>query len=118
MYFPFKKLNKKILFLGSLFTALFSLPMLVLAIDIPPAPEIGTLDLQTIIDNIFNLIWPIFAGFAVIMLIWAGILFLVARGDMTKLTQARGALIWGVVGVAVALLSFSIPLIIKNTFGV
>jgi len=50
----------------------------------------------------------IFGGVAVIMFVVAGVLFLSAQGEPEKLKQARAAVIWGVAGVIVGILAFSI----------
>ena len=50
----------------------------------------------------------IFGGIAVIMFVVAGGLFLSAQGDPEKIRQARSAVIWGVAGVIVGILAFSI----------
>lgn len=50
----------------------------------------------------------IFGAVAVICFLVAGVLFLTAAGDPGKLTIARAAFIWGIVGVVVGILAFSI----------
>lgn len=52
--------------------------------------------------------WTVFIVIAVCYFIIAGILFATARGDPQKLSLARAALIWGVVGAVVGILSGSI----------
>src|SRR6185295_13923407 len=42
-------------------------------------------------------------GLAVIMFVWAGILFLTSGAKPENLGKAKNALLWGVVGVAIAL---------------
>ena len=54
-----------------------------------------------------NVVWPIFIGLVVIMSIWAGILFLIAQGDATKVAQARKAFLWVVIGILVAVFGYS-----------
>jgi|SRR3989344_7272746 len=73
--------------------------------------------LVDIMQRILGFIWPIFLGFAIIMFIVAGFLFLTAQGESSKLKLARDSVIYGVVGVIVGILAFSIPLIIGNTLG-
>src|SRR3989344_3952721 len=103
-------MNKKIITLLS-FSVLMLLPGFAFAI--PSA--VG--NLVDIMQRILGFIWPIFIGFAIIMFIVAGFLFLIARGDSSKLKLARDSVIYGVVGVIVGILAFSIPLIIGNTLG-
>src|SRR5438045_1792987 len=63
---------------------------------------------QTIIENFLNkIVWPLFIGASVAMLIWAGFLFLSSEGDPTRVKAAQRAVIWGVVGIFVAIVGFS-----------
>ncbi|OGZ64041.1 MAG: hypothetical protein A3A98_03800 [Candidatus Staskawiczbacteria bacterium RIFCSPLOWO2_01_FULL_40_39] len=98
---------------------LMALPLASMA-DIDPGPTPGSspnLDIVTLINQVLNLIWPIFIGFAVIMFLVAGFQFLTAQGDPTKVAGARQSLIWGAVGVAVGVIAFSIPFVIRNAIG-
>ncbi len=54
----------------------------------------------------------IFGGVAVISFVVAGVLFLSSRGEPEKIKQARSAVIWGVAGVVVGILAFSIIAIV------
>lgn len=93
-------MNKKLIALCTS-TALLMLPVVVLAVD----PNTW---FQGIINNLLRIvILPIFSGFVVIMLLWAGFLFVTAQGDPTKISTAKKAVVWAIVGIAVALLSYS-----------
>ena len=50
-------------------------------------------------------------------IIIAGILFLVSGGDAEKIKTARNAFIWGVVGIVVGLLAFSIVSLVRSAIG-
>ena len=66
------------------------------------------INVKAILDRATNLIlWPIFTGFVVIIFLWAGILYLTARGEPGKIQTANKAVIWGIVGVAVGILAYS-----------
>ena len=54
---------------------------------------------------------------AIIMVLVAAFQFLTAGGDAAKAGTARGTLVWAVIGIAVALLAFSVPSIIVSFFG-
>ncbi len=82
----------------------------------PPAP-LADISVTGLMNKILDFIWPLFIGFAVIMFIAAGFLFLTSMGDATKVAAARQSLLWAIVGVIVGILAFSIPLIIRNTLG-
>ena len=66
-------------------------------------------DIQGILTRILNILDGIIAGVSAIVFAWAGLLYLTARGDTTKIASAHKMLIWGAVGVAVFLLSETIP---------
>ena len=110
-------MNKKIAPTFTALTLLF-LPVAVLAINIPSFPPGANVNVMTIIDAVFSFIWPLFAGFSVVMFVIAGFMFLLANGDVTKAGGARSAVIWGSVGVAVGVLAFSIPFLVKFTLGI
>lgn len=113
---------KKISFKKNIFLTLLFLflPGLSLAFDFPK--RIGAIDdwmgfFQNLADNIIGFLWLLFGSFAFASFIYAGYLFLNARGDMSKVKDARQALIWGVVGVMVGSLLFVIPFIVKGLLG-
>ena len=109
---------KKKLIASFILSILFVFPAAVLGLNWPEFnPGIQNPDISGpggLIDRLFGFIWMAFAEFAVIMIIWAGILFLNPQGDPTKFIEVRRAVIWGAIGVVVALLSLSIPLIIGS----
>ena len=107
-------MNKKIVALASLAT--LALPLAAYAI-LPPVTPGGNANLSVIgiVNVILNFLWPIFIGFAVIMFIIAAFMFITAQGDGDKVASARQFVIWGVVGVAVGILAFSIPYVVQNT---
>ncbi|OGZ69451.1 MAG: hypothetical protein A3D44_03445 [Candidatus Staskawiczbacteria bacterium RIFCSPHIGHO2_02_FULL_42_22] len=111
-------MNKKIAYIVS--AALLTLPLVTLAdIDPGPAPSPNPgLAVVDIINKVLNFIWPIFVGFAVIMFVVAGFLFLTAAGEATKVASARQAILWGIIGVVVGILAFSIPFIVRNTLNI
>jgi len=72
------------------------------------------ISLVNLIPNILATAWIIFAGLAVICFIIAGVLFLTAQGDPEKVASARSAFIWGVVGVVVGIVAYSIIAIVST----
>lgn len=88
-------MDKKIVPIFSLIV-LLALPMIVNA---QPA-FIGNILTHTI-----DILFTIFDGLVIIMVAYAGILYVIARGDPSKVTTANKALIWACVGVAVGLLA-------------
>ena len=73
-----------------------------------------SLSILSIGSSIVNVLWVVFTVLAIICFVVAGVLFLTAFGDTEKLKTARGAFIWGVVGVVVAILAFSIVSLVRN----
>ncbi len=91
-------MNKKIV------ASFASITLLVL-----PTIAFALASVQQIITNLMDfIVWPIFVGAVVIMFVWAGFLFVTANGDPTKISTARKAVLWAVVGVVVGLVAFSI----------
>jgi len=110
------KMNKKIFILSLLF--LF-LPVLALAQFVPPV--LGAVPAGGIIGIVnisLTLVWIIFVAIAVIMFVVAGIQFLTAQGDPSKIATARQSVIWGSVGIVVALIAFSVIAVLRGLVGV
>lgn len=71
--------------------------------------------IKAIINNLLTIvIWPVFIAAVIGAFVWAGILFLTAKGEPSKLSQAKTAVIWAVVGIVVALLAFSAVNIVQQ----
>src|SRR3989338_5374408 len=110
------KMNKKIFILSLLF--LF-LPVLALAQFVPPV--LGAVPAGGIIGIVnisLTLVWIIFVAIAVIMFVVAGIQFLTAQGEPSKINTARQSVIWGTAGIVVALIAFSAVVMIKAILGI
>lgn len=63
-----------------------------------------------------SLIWKVFALFALVSFVIAGIFFLTAQGQPEKLKIARSFVLWGVVSIIVAILAYSIITIVESIF--
>lgn len=92
------------------------LPVAVLAINDPTSNPTGVSvgSLNEIINSLIRAAWIIFGGIAVICFVIAGVLFLVAGGNPEKVQQARAAFLWGVAGVVVGIIAFSILKIVGS----
>ena len=55
---------------------------------------------------------------AVLMGLYAGILFITAGGNAETVTKARNILLYAIVGIAVAILAFSLVAISQSVFGI
>ena len=56
-------------------------------------------------------------GFAIVMFVLAGFQMLQAQGDPEGVGKARMSVIWGMVGVALGILAFSIPFFVRTQIG-
>ncbi len=61
--------------------------------------------------------WSIFAVVVILSFIYAALLFLSSAGEPDKVSRAKRAFIWGVAGVVVGLLAFTIISLIKGIVG-
>jgi len=110
-------MNKKII-ISSVSVALSSLPAVILAFDPGPIPNAAPgLNINSLVDIVFSILWPVAVAFFIVMFVIAAFQFFTAQGDPEKVKSARNFVIWGVVGVVVALLAWSIPFIVRNTLG-
>ncbi|MBM3206643.1 MAG: hypothetical protein FJZ43_03415 [Candidatus Staskawiczbacteria bacterium] len=103
-------------------TLLLILPNFSLAVNfigLPTGNQNYSDSIGWVLTQIFNLIiWPVSVLVIIILFIMAGFSFLTSKGDAAKLEQARRFVIWGIVGVVVILISFSIVQTVKNIIGV
>lgn len=75
----------------------------------------------TSIPDIFRVIatdavWVVFGGIATICFVAAAILFLSSGGNPEKLKQSKTAFLYGVAGVVVGILAYSIIAIVSGLF--
>lgn len=117
-------MKSKILASG-LLTLLVLLPLVVLAAatssPATPSPEPTTMDiagLLEVIKTISRWLLSFLLVLVVIFVLWAAFLFVTAGGNPAKVEEARARLIFAAIGVAVALLAWSVPTIIKGILGV
>jgi hypothetical protein len=101
-------MNKKII-LSLVLVSLVTLPFIAGA---QPSAKIGSLD--QLVSTLESALWTIFGAVAVVMFVVAGILFLTASGDPEKIKSARNAAIWGVAGVVVGIMAYSIIEIVSS----
>ena len=90
------------------------MPVMVLAADtINPQVAIRP---EALLQNITNWLAGIALAIAVIMLLYAAIMYITGGASSDAMTKAKDALIYAVVGVVVALLAFSVVPLLKNVF--
>lgn len=89
-----------------------ALPIMTLAEGTNPT-NVNITDITSLVGKIENFIWIVFGGIAVICFVIAGILFLTAQGAPEKVQTARSTFMWGIAGVVVAIVAYSIIAIIS-----
>ncbi len=116
-------MNKKLI-IASVLSAVLLLPLAAFAQNVVPAninfgnvpgQLANNMSISGLINLAFGFVWPLIMAFIIIMFILAGFSFFNAHGDDTKLVAARNEIIWGVVGLVVLLLAFSLPFVIRNS---
>jgi len=75
-----------------------------------------SLSLEGIGEKIANAAWIVFTIIAIVCFVIAGVLFLAAQGNPERIAAARNAFLWGVAGVVVGVLAFTIISIVKSIF--
>lgn len=101
----------------------FALPVLagVIALPNPLCPGGGGAgcisSFPDLISAITTYISAVIGSLAVVMFIWAGILFLTSAGNEGRLGSARKALWWAVIGTAIALAGAGLVAVIRYIIG-
>ena len=62
-----------------------------------------TTSLKQVVLNVVSIVQILLVMAAVLYLIYAGFMFVTARGEAAKITKARNALLWGIIGLALVL---------------
>ncbi len=74
-------------------------------------------DLMTILQLIINVALGVIGFVAVVMIIMGGVQYTTSSGDTAKVTKAKNTILYGVVGLVIALLAFAIVnFILTNVF--
>ena len=70
---------------------------------------------EDVVKNIISILFWIIGILAVIVIIYAGIIFITAAGNPGKVAQAKTMIIYAVIGLAVAILAYTIVNFVINT---
>ena len=85
-------------------------------ITIPNPLKASITDIPSLLRVIISdIIIPIGGVVAVLMIMWAGFLYVTARGKPEKIKEAHQALLWGSIGAAILLGAYVIAQVIQNT---
>lgn len=75
-------------------------------------------DLFETLNIILNVVIGVIGFIAVAMIVMGGISFATSQGDTSKVAKARNTILYGVVGLVVAILAFAIVnFVLANVFG-
>ena len=90
-----------------------------LAADAQTRPKIRNVDelVNKVLCPVFKWMFVFFIVISIIMIIWSAYLFLFSGGETEHVSDARRALLYTVIAIAVAILARNIPLIVSNFFG-
>ena len=73
--------------------------------------------LMEVLQVIINVVLGVIAFIAVVMIIMGGIQYTTSSGDTAKVTKAKNTILYGVIGLVIALLAFAIVnFVISNVF--
>lgn len=75
------------------------------------------LSIQSLGENIINAVWIVFTVIVIICFVVAAILFLTSNGQAEKITKAKSAFLWGVAGVVVGILAYTIITLVRGAIG-
>ena len=73
-------------------------------------------DLSQLLDNIINFLLTLAAPIAVIMMIYAGYLFITASDNEEKVKTARKTMLYVVIGIAILILSKGVVTLVSSFF--
>lgn len=79
---------------------------------------LGSADLTILINRIANYLLMVGMPIAVIMILYAAVLFLTSGGNEEKISKAKKALTWAVIGAAVLLVGKGLVSLLKDILGV
>lgn len=72
------------------------------------SPTDGTATVKRVIKTVVDILLFLVGSFAVIMMVIAGFRFVTANGDANTVSQAKNTIIYSVIGIVVAVMSWAI----------
>jgi hypothetical protein len=107
-------MKKIAIIIATLITSLKTVAIYAVSAPIKPPLGEGT-DLRTVFMNVLDIAQTIVIMITTLYLIYAGFMFVTAKGDPGKIKSARDALLWGLVGAALILTAEVLALGIGDT---
>ncbi|MBI2641971.1 MAG: hypothetical protein HYW96_00120 [Candidatus Wildermuthbacteria bacterium] len=71
-------------------------------------------EVLSLIELVASWVFAIFVAVSIIFIVMGAFEFVTAQGDPAKITKARQSLIYAVIGIAIALMAFAIPRVVRN----
>ena len=81
-------------------------------LDIPMSGEVDS----TTVENLLQIVFGVAGGVAMLIIIYAGIQYILSRGEPEKTKKARDTIIYAAVGLTLAMLAFSIVTWVTGLF--
>jgi heme O synthase-like polyprenyltransferase len=74
------------------------------------------LDATDVLDGVLSIFYFIVGALAVVIIILAGLQFMTSSGDPAKITKARMAILYSVIGLVVVMFAFAITKFVLGRF--
>jgi len=110
-------MNKKIT-LAAIFVSLLGLATFVSAELVIPNPLGATSTFSALLAKIVSGVGMVIGSLGTIMIIVAGILYLTSAGSTDRMTKAKTALIYAIIGIVIGVLANVLVVVIKEIIGV
>lgn len=68
----------------------------------------GSTDLMKTLDTIINVVLGVLGLLAVVIIIYGGFMYTTSAGDASKIKKAKDTIMYGVIGLVIALLAYAI----------
>lgn len=110
-------MNKKIKLLSTILTSSFVFALVLTPVALAQVTGVGPTSPEAIEDlvrSIANWFQGIVLAIGIIMIIAAGLIWMTAGGDEEKMGKARRMLVYGLVGIAVAIVAYVAQTFIEN----
>lgn len=90
------------------------LSLLVMPVLVGAQPNVQINDFADAQQKIGALLWQIVGIVALVLFVIAGITFMTAAGDPEKIKTARNFVLYGVIGIIVAILAYTIVAVVES----
>ena len=85
--------------------------------DFQDATQLGEEDLKKTIGEIVKVVLGFLGIIAVLIVLWAGFLWMTATGNEDQITKAKGILVGGLIGLLIVLSAYAITKFVLDEFG-